>query len=85
MQPSLARQCVRVYEDGEGAIALAKNPLSSVRTTHIHAIFHFLSQLVAKQQTSVGHVGSEDQHVDVLTKPWASESFSCRIDFWINL
>ena len=38
----LSGSCVRIFEDNQGAIALAENPLSSVRGELIDVRFHFV-------------------------------------------
>ena len=44
--PELTGSCVRVYEDNQRGIALAENPLSSARSKHIDARFHFVRELL---------------------------------------
>ena len=43
--PELSGSCVRVFEDSQGAIALAANPLSSTRSKRIDVHFHFVGEL----------------------------------------
>ena len=43
--PELSGSCVRVFEDNEGAKALAENPLSSTWSKHIYVRFHFSREL----------------------------------------
>ena len=40
--PELSGSCVRVFEDTQGAMALAKNLLRSARSKHIGVRFHFV-------------------------------------------
>ena len=42
----LSTSCARVFEDDQGAIALAANPLSSARSTHIDVRFRFVRKLL---------------------------------------
>ncbi|CAM9261968.1 unnamed protein product, partial [Sphacelaria rigidula] len=58
-----------LYEDNEGAKALAENPLSSGRSKHIDVTYHFIRELVGTGKIRVVHVGSGWQHADILTKP----------------
>lgn len=44
--PALTEVCIKVFVDNQGAIALAKNPLSSWRTKHIDVRYHFVRELV---------------------------------------
>ncbi|CAN0010261.1 unnamed protein product, partial [Sphacelaria rigidula] len=58
-----------LYEDNEGAKALADNPLSSGRSKHIDVRWHFIRDLVRTGAVKIVHVDSEWQHADILTKP----------------
>ena len=44
--PELSGSRVSFFEDGQGAIALAENPLSSTRNGHIDVRFHFVRELI---------------------------------------
>ena len=66
---------VRVYEDNQGAIHLADNPMSSARTKHIDIRHHFARSLVSEGEIEVIHVASEEQHADVMTKALGEEEF----------
>ena len=46
--PELSGSCVRVFEDNQGGIALAENPLSSVRSKHMDVRFHFVRAILCK-------------------------------------
>ena len=62
-------EAIRVLEDNEGAIALAKNPVSSSNSKHVHIRHHFLRELVNEEKITVEHVRSDEQHAaDILTK-----------------
>ena len=58
-----------LYEDNEGAKALAENPLSSGRSKHIDVRWHFTRDLVRSGAVKIEHVDSEWQCADILTKP----------------
>ena len=58
-----------LFEDNEGAKALADNPLSSGRSKHIDVRWHFIRDLVRNEEVIVKHVDSEWQAADILTKP----------------
>ena len=57
--PGVHKPPIVVYEDNEGAIKLADNPLSTARTRHIDVRHHFLREKVDKKEISVLHVESE--------------------------
>ena len=48
--PDLSGSCVQVFEDNQGAIALAENPLSSTRSEHIDVRFHFVRELLRSKK-----------------------------------
>ena len=58
-----------LYEDNEGAKALAENPLSSGRSKPIDVRWHFIWDLVRSGVVRIEHVDSEWQCADILTKP----------------
>ena len=45
----LSGSCVRVFEDNQGGIALAENPLSSSRSKHFDVQFHSFRELFCKK------------------------------------
>ena len=83
--PELYEQCFNVHVDNAGAIALANNPLSSVRTRHMDVKFHFLRALVQSNTISVIHVPTKYQHADILTKPLTGPSFLLHRGVLMNL
>ena len=46
LQPELANETIDLFEDNQGAIAMAENPISGGRTKHIDARYHFIRELV---------------------------------------
>ena len=83
--PSLSENCIEVFVDNEGAIALANNPLSSARTKHIDVRFHFIRELVRSKTISVKYVPTKEQHADILTKALTGIAFRNHKDFLMNL
>ncbi|GJY93163.1 hypothetical protein Tco_0508945 [Tanacetum coccineum] len=67
---------IPVLCDNKGAIDLSKNPVLHSRTKHIEIRHHFLRDNVKKQNISVEKVSSEDNIVDIITKPLKRESFN---------
>ena len=47
MLPAVAMPCIPVFEDNEGAVELAKNPITNSNSKHIDARHHFLRELRA--------------------------------------
>ena len=62
--------------DNKGAIDLIKNPVQHSRTKHIEICHHFLRDNVQKGNTSIEKVASEDNIVDIFTKPLKRELFN---------
>uniref|UniRef100_H3H572 Polyprotein n=2 Tax=Phytophthora ramorum TaxID=164328 RepID=H3H572_PHYRM len=58
----------QVWEDNQGAIALASNAGYNARTKHVDIRHHFIRENVARDIILVGYVGTEDQLADMLTK-----------------
>ena len=83
--PELSGSCVRVFEDNQGAIALANNPLSSSRSKHIHVRFHFVRELLRSRKIDIQFVAWNQQHSDTLTKSLAATPFKCHPRFLLNL
>ncbi|GJR42355.1 retrovirus-related pol polyprotein from transposon TNT 1-94 [Tanacetum coccineum] len=67
---------VSIMCDNKGAIDYSKNPLQHSRTKHIEIRHHFLRDNVQKGHISIEKVSSEDNIVDILTKPLKRESFN---------
>lgn len=64
-------QCAppKVYEDNQGAIALARNPVSRQRCKHVDIKYHFVRSTVNDGKVSLEYCSSEDMVADVMTKP----------------
>ena len=44
LQPELASETIDLFEDNQGAIAIAENPISGGRTKHIDVRYHFIRE-----------------------------------------
>jgi hypothetical protein len=62
--------------DSTSAISVAKNPLLHSRTKHIEVRYHFLRDNVEKGNIGLIHVPTENQLVDILTKPLDQATFA---------
>lgn len=85
MLPSLGTPCVTVFEDNQGALQLAQNPVTNSNSKHIDIRHHFLRELVSGGAISVTHVPSAYQHADVLTKALGVEAFEFHRDYILNM
>ena len=59
---------VDIFGDNEGAEAIADNPSSASRSKHIDVKLHFIRGLIRTGEVIILHVGTEEQHTDILTK-----------------
>lgn len=59
----------KVYEDNQGTIALARNPVSRQRCKHIDIKYHFIRETVNSGRVILEYCPTEQMVADVLTKP----------------
>jgi hypothetical protein len=57
-----------VYEDNEGVVKLANNPMASTKTKHIDIKHHYIRELLDARTVAVLSVGTTKTHADGLTK-----------------
>ena len=77
--------CFPAFEDNQGAVQLAQNPVTNSNSKHIDAHYHFLRELVRQGDIKVVQVPSEFQHADIFTKALARDFFAFRRKCLINL
>jgi len=70
--------CTKIYCDNSSSIKLSKNPILHGRCKHIDVRFHFLRDLTKDGTIELVHCASENQMVDIFTKPLKLESF-CKL------
>ena len=85
MLPSKVVPCFLVFEDNQGAVKLAQNPITNSNSKHIDVRHHFLRELVRQRDIKVEQVPSEFQHADILTKTLAFDLFAFYRKFLMNL
>ena len=66
--------CTTMFCDNSSTIKLSKNPVMHGRSKHIDVHFHFLRDLT-KGVVELVHCGTQDQIVDVMTKPLKLDMF----------
>ena len=77
--------CIVMYEDNEGAILVAKHPISNSNSKHSDVKHHFLRELVERKEIEIIHVASQYQHTDFLTKALPEREFECHRGIVMNL
>ncbi|CAB1109269.1 unnamed protein product [Ectocarpus sp. CCAP 1310/34] len=78
--------CIPVFQDNQGAIQIAHNPITNSNSKHIDVRHHFIRELVERKVISITHhVPTQFQHADFLTKAISKESFALHRDFVMNL
>lgn len=85
MLPKAGLPCVPLFEDNEGSIQIAKNPVSNSNSKHIDVRHHFLRELVERKELDIIHVASEYQHADFLTKPLLQADFEFHRNYVMNI
>ena len=68
-------EAIKMYEDNQGSIALAKNPEFHKRTKHIDIRYHFVREKVALGEVVLEYCSTQDMLADMLTKPIAAVQF----------
>ena len=68
MLPGKVMPCFPVFEDNQGAVQLAQNPITNSNLKHIEVCHHLFRELVRQRDIKVVKAPSEFQHVDILTK-----------------
>ena len=58
-----------IYEDNQGCIQLAKNPIHHRKTKHIDIQYHFVREKVESKEIELEHCSSGSMIADICTKP----------------
>ena len=85
MLASKAMPCFPFFEDNQGAVQLAQNPVTNSNSRHTAVRHPFLRELVRQRDTKGVQVSSEFQHADILTKALAFDLFVFHPKFLMNL
>ena len=83
--PKARMPCIAMYEDNEGAIQIAKHPISNSNSKHIDVRHHFLRELVERKEIEIIHIASQYQHADFLTKALPEREFEFHRGIVMNL
>ncbi|CAB1100747.1 unnamed protein product [Ectocarpus sp. CCAP 1310/34] len=85
MLPEAGMPCIPVFEDNQGAIQLAQNPISNSNSKHIDVRHHFIRELVGRKEISIFHVESAYQHADFLTKALHAGDFEFHRNYVMSM
>ena len=85
MFPIKVMPCFPVFEDNQGTVQLAQNPITNSNSKYIDVRHHFLRELVRQRDIKVVQVPSEFQHADILTEALAFDLFALHRKFLMNL
>ena len=64
-----------IYEDNQGAIAMAANPVHFKTTKHIHYKYHFIRDCVSFGDVHIEYITTHEMIADTLTKALAKVTF----------
>ncbi|CAI5746401.1 unnamed protein product [Peronospora destructor] len=68
-------EAIKIYEDNQGSIALAKNPEFHKRTKHIDIRYHFVREKVETGEVLLEYCPTQDMLADMMTKPIVAVQF----------
>ena len=64
-----------IYEDNQGAISMAKNPVFHKRTKHVQIHYHFVREAVEQGTIILEYCRTDDMLADSFTKALARDQF----------
>jgi hypothetical protein len=67
------KQATTIFEDNQGCIAMAKNPITHERTKHIDIKYHFVRELIEDKKIAIQYIPTEDMLADIMTKGLARD------------
>ncbi|CAB1113965.1 unnamed protein product [Ectocarpus sp. CCAP 1310/34] len=68
MLPDAGMPCIPVFEDNQGAIQIAHNPITNSNSKRIDVRHRLIRELVERKEISMTHVPTQFWHADFLTK-----------------
>ena len=77
---------MKIYADNQSAIKLLKNPVSSLRSKHIHVAYHFAQERVARKEIEFQYIKTDEMLAVMLTKAVSSGKLKmcCGIGFRVT-
>ena len=71
----MSQETTEIFVDNKSSLALAKNPVFHDRSKHIDTRYHFIQHYIARKEVQLEFVKSQDQVVDIFTKPLKYDTF----------
>ena len=68
-------KATEIFVDNKSALALIKNPVFHDQSKHIDTRYHFIQECIARKEVQLEFVKSQDQVVDIFTKPLKYDTF----------
>jgi hypothetical protein len=66
----------QLYSDNQGAIALARNKKYHARSKHINIRYHFIHQVLERDDINITYVPTKQNIADIFTKALPSSKFN---------
>ena len=66
---------MKLYCNNQSTIKLEKNLVFHARTKHIKVYYHFIQELIQNGNIELVYNPTQDQIVDIFTKPLAQDKF----------
>jgi hypothetical protein len=64
-----------IHCDNQSCVKLSENPISHDSTKHVEIKYHYIRDMVQRKEVRVEYLPTDEQIVDVLTKPLAKSKF----------
>ena len=74
-----------IFEDNQGAISMAKNPIFHKRTKHVQIRYHFVREAVEQGTNTIEYYHTDNMLADSFTKALARDEFESRYWFSLNV
>ena len=85
IMPTLRSCTILIMEDNQGAVKMANNKHSRRRTRYTDGRHHIVRDAVEEGLVRIVYVGSEEQHLDILTKALYRKTFERHAKALMNL
>ena len=68
-----------IFEDNQGAMTMALNPMFHCHTKHIHIRYHYVRESVAEGVVNLVYCPTREMVADIFTKALAKDQFEVQI------